>query len=193
VVSKAYDWWLDDMYLTNKLPLPMNSNPGMVYPQEHFTNEADHLKFAARLISGIMDYKLVIDSETLPVDRLTCRERGQPLCMDQYYRLFTLYRVPGLDKDKLIDTTTNSVFEPEHVIVMCQNQIFVLDVVVNFERLSETQLYEQLRRIKQQSEEDNEANSGCRDVGFLTSMARDEWAKARAELVQGMSYFLKFI
>ena len=57
----AYDWWLDDMYLLNKAPLPINSNPAMVFPKETLRGEYGHLRFAARLISGIMDYKLVID------------------------------------------------------------------------------------------------------------------------------------
>lgn len=49
------------MYLLNKLALPINSNPGMVFPREHFSDEDAQLRFAARLISGIMDYKVVID------------------------------------------------------------------------------------------------------------------------------------
>ena len=52
----------DDMYMYVKNALPIYSNPGMIFPQEHFADEDAHLKFAARLISGIMDYKLVIDA-----------------------------------------------------------------------------------------------------------------------------------
>ena len=59
----AYDWWLSDMYMLNKLPLPINSNPGMIFPREQFTDDDAQLKFTARLISGIMDYKIVIDEK----------------------------------------------------------------------------------------------------------------------------------
>lgn len=59
---KAYDFWLEDFYMLNKMALPINSNPGMVYPSEHFADDDAQLKFAASLISGIMDYKLVIDA-----------------------------------------------------------------------------------------------------------------------------------
>jgi hypothetical protein len=48
--------------MMNQLPLPINSNPGMVFPKEYFEDEDAYLKFTARLISGIMDYKLVIDA-----------------------------------------------------------------------------------------------------------------------------------
>ena len=123
----------------------------------------------------------------MPIDRCTCREKGQPLCMEQYYRLFTSYRLPGVDKDKLIDSfdsNGNVASEPEHIIVISLNQIFVLDVVVNFTRLSEDQLFHQLKRIKKQSEEDFDTPNAFADVGFLTSLARDQWAQARAELVK---------
>ena len=50
------------MYMINKLPLPINSNPGMIFPPENFPDEDAQLRFASRLISGIMDYKLVIDA-----------------------------------------------------------------------------------------------------------------------------------
>ncbi|CAF0786065.1 unnamed protein product [Brachionus calyciflorus] len=180
----AYDWWLNDMYLLNKLPLPINSNPAMIFPKENFEDEDDQLRFTARLISGIMDYKCVIDQKELPVDRCTCREKGQPLCMEQYYRLFSSYRIPGEDKDKLVNSKTHLLLEPEHVIVLSRNQMFVLDVIVNFTRLSDDQLYHQLKRIKRQSEEDENTSNAFTNVGFLTSLSRDEWARARLELLR---------
>ncbi|VVD03862.1 unnamed protein product, partial [Leptidea sinapis] len=30
------EWWLDDMYLNIRLPLPINSSPGMVFPRRRF-------------------------------------------------------------------------------------------------------------------------------------------------------------
>lgn len=75
--------------------------------------------------------------------------------------------------------------EPEHIIVISLNQIFVLDVVVNLIRLSEEQVYQQLRRIKRQSEEDLLTANAHKDVGFLTSLPRDKWSEARSELIKG--------
>ena len=106
------------------------------------------------------------------------------MCMEQYYRLFSSYRVPGVEKDKLVDSSTNLALDPEHIIVISRNQIFELDVVVNFTRLSDDQLYHQLRRIKRQSEEEESTNASFANIGFLTSLPRDEWAKARNELMR---------
>ena len=121
----------------------------------------------------------------LPIDRCSCREKGQPMCMEQYYRLFTSYRLPGLDKDKLVDSSTNLSLEPEHIIVISRNQMFVLDVFINFTRVPDDQLYHQLKRIKRQSEEEQNTINAFANIGFLTSLPRNEWAQARNELIKG--------
>lgn len=58
----------------------------------------------------------------LPIDRANIREKGQPLCMEQYYRLFSSYRQPGVKKD-VLRTTETSGLESDHIIVMCHNQV----------------------------------------------------------------------
>lgn len=63
--------------------------------------------------------------------------------------------------------------------------MFVLDVIVNFTRLSDDQLYHQLKRIKRQSEEEENTVMAFANVGFLTSFPRNEWAEARAHLIKG--------
>ena len=67
-------------------------------------------------------YAIYVFSKALPVDRCRHKVKGQPLCMAQYYRLFTSYRVPGKSKDCL---TTHSLRpgESDHIIVACKNQV----------------------------------------------------------------------
>ena len=43
--------------------------------------------------------------------------------MEQYYRLFSSYRIPGEEKDKLVNSKTSLLLEPEHVIVISRNQV----------------------------------------------------------------------
>ncbi|TGZ73878.1 hypothetical protein CRM22_001266 [Opisthorchis felineus] len=174
------DWWLDDMYLMNPLPLPINSSPGMVFPRHSFISSRQQLRFAAQLISGILDYKTILDTRSLPIDRARHSRKGQPMCMEQYYRLFTSYRYPGKTKDTLVTTSDNDPFDPEHIIVVCLDQFFVMEVIFNGTRLSEEDIYNQLRRITQFAEE---AVSGDNDlgvqprVGALTALPRNEWAE----------------
>ncbi|XP_060710055.1 choline O-acetyltransferase isoform X1 [Hemiscyllium ocellatum] len=172
----VYQWWLDDMYLRNPVPLTVNSSPGMVFPRQIFRDQNDQLRFAARLIAGILDYKVVIDARALPVDYARGQLAGQPLCMEQYYKLFSSYRLPGHQKDTLAVQKSTVMPEPEHVIVACQNQFFVLDVVINFRRLNETDLFTQLRKIVKMAEDQEEHTA---PIGLLTSDSRTEWAEAR--------------
>ena len=65
-------------------------------------------------------------------------------------------------------------------------QFFVLDVVVNFMRLSYDNLYTQLKRIVKLAEEGEEEAHGEK-VGILTSADRDFWATSRMKLMEGKS------
>lgn len=45
------------------------------------------------------------------------------MCMEQYYRLFTTYRLPGPERDTLVAQESSVMPEPEHIIVACKNQV----------------------------------------------------------------------
>uniref|UniRef100_A0A3P9KAV8 Choline O-acetyltransferase n=1 Tax=Oryzias latipes TaxID=8090 RepID=A0A3P9KAV8_ORYLA len=175
----VYDYWLEDMYLNNRLPLPVNSSPAMVFPKQPFRDRTDALRFAARLICGVLEYKALIDERALPVDFARGQLAGTPLCMEQYYRLFTSYRYPGLKTDTLRVNAASKA--PEHVIVACKNQFFVLDVVANDKQLSEVEILGQLEKIVKTSEN---SKDGFPPMGLLTSDGRTEWARAREGLTR---------
>lgn len=78
---QSYDWWLEDMYLKNKAPLPVNSNPGMVLPEMKFESENAWItqnavrhackydvihyimihRFSGKLVAEVMKYKRNLD------------------------------------------------------------------------------------------------------------------------------------
>lgn len=177
----VYDYWLEDMYLNNRLALPVNSSPVMVFPTQAFRDYKDALRFAARLIEGVLEYKAVIDAQALPVDFARGQLAGTPLCMEQYYRLFTSYRYPGLKTD-MLKVHMNAISSvPEHIIVACKNQFFVLDIVANSKQLNEMEIFHQLEKIMKMSEN---AEERLPPFGILTSDGRTEWAQAREELTK---------
>ncbi|XP_036936332.1 choline O-acetyltransferase-like [Acanthopagrus latus] len=180
----VYDYWLEDMYLSNRLALPVNSSPVMVFPKQTFRNHNDVRGFAARLIRGVLDYKALVDARALPVDFARGQLAGPPLCMEQYYRLFSSYRYPGLKTDTLKVQTSAASSAPEHIIVACKNQFFVLDVVANSKQLNETEILSQLEKIMKMA--DN-AEERLPPVGILTSDGRTEWAQAREVLTKDLT------
>uniref|UniRef100_A0A669BX35 Choline O-acetyltransferase n=1 Tax=Oreochromis niloticus TaxID=8128 RepID=A0A669BX35_ORENI len=177
----VYDYWLEDMYLNNRLALPVNSSPAMVFPKQMFKDHKDALRFAARLISGVLEYKALIDGRSLPVDFTRGQLAVMPMCMEQYYRLFTSYRYPGLKTDTLTVQMKAAFSAPEHMIVACKNQFFVLDVVANSKQLSEEEILSQLEKIVKMSEN---AEERLPPFGILTSDGRTEWAQAREALIK---------
>ncbi|XP_074855642.1 choline O-acetyltransferase [Carettochelys insculpta] len=175
------NYWLDDMYLNNRLALPVNSSPAIIFACQHFKDANDQLRFAANLISGVLDYKALLDTNAIPVDFARGQLSGHPLCMKQYYGLFSSYRLPGHTKDTLVAQKNSIMPEPEHVIVACNNQFFVLDVVINFRRLSEGDLFTQLRKIVKMAENEEER---LPPIGLLTTDGRTEWAQTRTILMK---------
>ena len=54
----AYRFWLEDMYLNNPVALPVNSNPGWVFPRQNFRSpDSDLCAYLARLMKGMLDFK----------------------------------------------------------------------------------------------------------------------------------------
>ncbi|NXQ33152.1 CLAT acetyltransferase, partial [Alaudala cheleensis] len=180
-INWVFNYWLDDMYLNNRLALPVNSSPAIIFAPQHFKDINDQLRFAANLISGVQDYKALLDTHALPADFSRGQLSGHPLCMKQYYGLFSSYRLPGRTKDTLVAQKSNVMPEPEHIIVACNNQFFVLDVVINFRRLSEGDLFTQLQKIAKMAENEEEM---LPPIGLLTTDGRTEWAEARMILMK---------
>ncbi|NXC63692.1 CLAT acetyltransferase, partial [Aleadryas rufinucha] len=177
----VFNYWLDDMYLNNRLALPVNSSPAIIFARQYFKDVNDQLRFATNLISGVQDYKALLDTHALPTDFSRGQLSGHPLCMKQYYGLFSSYRLPGRTKDTLVAQKSNVMPEPEHIIVACNNQFFVLDVVINFRRLSEGDLFTQLQKIAKMAENEEEM---LPPIGLLTTDGRTEWAEARMILMK---------
>ena len=61
----------------------------------------------------------------------------------------------------------------------------MLDVVVNSIRLSDDNIYAQLKRVVQMAE-DGQAEGGVDQVGILTAAKRNVWATARKLLAEGL-------
>lgn len=70
-----------------------------------------------------VDGHVSVLSRSLPMDYARGQLAGTPMCMEQYYRLFTTYRLPGPERDTLVAQESSVMPEPEHIIVACKNQV----------------------------------------------------------------------
>ncbi|GFO27234.1 carnitine o-octanoyltransferase [Plakobranchus ocellatus] len=107
--------------------------------------------------------------------------QGRPLSMYQYRRIFNTFRMPGIDKDRLVESfrTEREGDCPSHVVVMCKGHIFRLEMFGEDGKiLTPPEIEVQLEKIKDKSISLGPAQG----VPFLTSMERNAWAKTRSRL-----------
>ncbi|XP_023944500.1 choline O-acetyltransferase [Bicyclus anynana] len=183
MINWVTDWWLDDMYLKVRAPLPINSNPGMVFPKRQFAKIDEVADLAALYIDDLLDYKEMLDRGELPQERATSREKGQPLCMEQFYRLLGVCRIPEVGKDRLeLPQRPGDAAECEElVIVACRNYFYPIPVkAADRGRLTPGEIQAQLLHAMV----DAAGSPPAPRVGILTTMNRDQWAKAREQLIR---------
>jgi len=65
----VYQIWLDDMYMKVKLALPVNSNPGMVFPRQHFSDRNEQLRYVGIVPPTLLYCMLRLDVQRLAVSR----------------------------------------------------------------------------------------------------------------------------
>ncbi|MEQ2235820.1 hypothetical protein ILYODFUR_006099 [Ilyodon furcidens] len=168
-------WWVQVAYLDYRMPVVVHSSPGLVLPRMDFRDKDGQIRFASKLIAGVLDFKTMIDNETLPVEYLG----GKPLCMNQYYEVLSSCRIPGLKRDSVVNHAKSSQ-PPRHITVVHNFQFFQLDV---YNRdgtpLTADQLCVQLEKICRASQETN-----TEPVGILTTQHRDVWGKSYLNLIK---------
>ncbi|XP_049688797.1 carnitine O-acetyltransferase isoform X2 [Accipiter gentilis] len=169
------DWWLKTAYLEYRLPVVVHSSPGVVLPKQDFLDRQGQLRFAAKLIEGILDFKTMIDNETLPVEYLG----GKPLCMNQYYQILSSCRIPGPKRDSIVNYAKGKK-QSRHITVVHNFQFFELDVYnSDGSPLTTDQLFIQLEKIWNTSLQTNKE-----PIGILTTNHRNSWAKAYNNLLK---------
>uniref|UniRef100_A0A158Q3N7 Choline O-acetyltransferase n=1 Tax=Dracunculus medinensis TaxID=318479 RepID=A0A158Q3N7_DRAME len=130
------NFWLPEMYLKVRLALPVNSNPAYIFPEQKFANINEQLK-------------KLIDRE------MSTGKIKVPMCMEQYNRILSCYREPHKIEDiqhyKRSDKNTRSQWN-EHILVMSNNQTFILFTRVGGILLPQTEIIYQLSEIVRMSD-----------------------------------------
>ncbi|XP_015588325.1 choline O-acetyltransferase [Cephus cinctus] len=176
----ATDWWLNDMYLSVPLALPINSNPGLAARPKQFANQREAAVFLARFLTELLNYQESLDRSELEVERVKSKDGKslQPLCMAQHYQVLRIYRRPGKEVDTQI--VLDRVSSGNHIIVAHHNQFYSIPVRASDRgRVTEAELTQQILKIME-----IQADPRTPPVGILTTARRPVWAQAREELLK---------
>ncbi|CAG2105566.1 unnamed protein product [Medioppia subpectinata] len=171
--------WLDDMYLLNALPLPINSSPFYLFPRQQFKTSTDQLRLASEIIQFTYEFRNRIENQSLSQDYGSGQGKGQPLCMQTYKNFFNAYRIAGEEKDEILLINENREEDNEHIVIASRNQFFVLQFKRN-EFPSVDELLDKLKYIWYLSKE---YESCAPFVGILTTDNRKIWANTRKRML----------
>ena len=155
----------DDMYLKSRSPVAISKNFSIVCEQNPIG--LNQVQRSAALILSALKFKSLIDKEELEVDQ----ERGQPVCMMQFKRLFSATRIPKREIDQFrspISTDNPTSGSEKHIVVFCKGQIFAMDVLTESgEPRSSKEIEKDLKTILRMGKEKAEEGEG---LGILTTM-----------------------
>ena len=175
--------WLEpfweEKYLKSRIPIPINVNFSTVCDHTPETAHLGQIRRAVLLVRRTLEFKSLLDRETLSVDR----SGGRPLCMVQFKRMFSAARIPqrGIDliRSPVSEFQPTSPFE-KHIVVLRNGHIFSMNVVdARGAVRTAAELEKDLNAIVAACGE--KAATEVR-VSILTTLNREGWAAARAML-----------
>ncbi|XP_020279470.1 carnitine O-palmitoyltransferase 2, mitochondrial [Pseudomyrmex gracilis] len=191
-----------DMYLCDRKPLPINYNPFLIYtPESDAKYDSQLVKATNLVVSSLRFLKSLNDNVLEPevfhmrpdksdtelfrnVTRLIPSRfswygaylfKAFPLDMSQYKNLFNTTRLPRLEKDEISYNPS-----AKHLIVLRKGHFYAFDVLdANNSIRSPKEIAACLKVVL---EDDRPPNK--HPVGILTTMDRDQWARARSHLIK---------
>uniref|UniRef100_A0A673K378 Peroxisomal carnitine O-octanoyltransferase-like n=1 Tax=Sinocyclocheilus rhinocerous TaxID=307959 RepID=A0A673K378_9TELE len=171
------DWWLDTAYLEARIPSQLNVNFGgpTAYVEHCWpVRDGTQLERTSLNLWFTLQYWDLIRTERLGIHKAGT----MPFDMDQFRMLFCTCKVPGVNKDTILNffKTESEGPCPSHMIVMCRGRVFTFDALCDGRILTAPELLRQLTYIKECCDGEPEGDG----VSALTAEERTHWAKVRA-------------
>lgn len=175
IASWLETFW-ERMYLSGRSPLHLYSNIFYMFAPGRPGHRASQPGVAAELVASALRFKALIDRQELKPDT----ERGRPICMIQYEKMFSSARIPqkGMDRMRSPVSGEDSTSPDErHIVVISRGRFFSVDVADALGKPFPASAIEaSLRKIMGSGREAEDP------VGVLTSLPRDAWAETRVLL-----------
>lgn len=132
---------------------------------------------AAALVRSAVAFSQAIREDRLPSDEV----HGAPMCMNQYWWLFGVARVPADDGGRIrLDA------DARHIVVLCRGQIYRLYVLEERSNriIDEHDLSISLQHIVDDAQSIPIQDASKTSVGLLTTENQKEWSRCRKILVR---------
>ena len=189
-------WWNQLGYLQVRDPVIINvsyffhfaDDPTLAVSSS--TNEtasaADaQIQRGAAILTAVGHFRKQVCSGTLPAETVGKGDRSKTLCSAAYKYMFHGCRIPALTQDSY------KIYDPalhHHAIVAVQGHFFTVDLCdpVTADPYSVYELEAALRECRERAASlvKEEGGPSPPQLGWLTSSHRDDWAQARATLLQ---------
>lgn len=131
---------------------------------------------ATSLVRSALAFSQAIREDRLPVDDM----RGKAVCMNQYWWLFGVARVPGDDGGRIrLDA------DARHIVVLCRGQIYRLYVLEEGSNriIDEQALWMSLEYIVNDAHSIPIQDASASSIGLLTTENQKVWSRCRTALV----------
>lgn len=189
------------MYLSDRIPLPINYNPAMIFQDDKKPNYSTQVLRATNLVISSLRFvkslrKNILEPEVFHLNPKKTDTKlfrtitsklpssiswygaymfnAYPLDMSQYNKLFNSTRIPLIGKDKLYQDVN-----AKHIMVMRNGHFYIVDVLdKEGQILPANVLFTKMKQIL-----DEDCSNAEIPLGVLTSENRDEWAKVRDYMI----------
>ncbi|KAF7511151.1 hypothetical protein GJ744_005382 [Endocarpon pusillum] len=174
--ANYFEHFCYESFLGDDSPVVLNSNAFCAFHDDPHPSRNGQITRAASLVRSAVAFSQAIREDRLPPDEV----RGMPICMNQYWWLFGVARVPGDDGGRIrLDP------DARHIIVMCRGQIYRLGVLEEGSNqiIDIHDLERSLQYIVNDAQNIPAADAFKKSVGLLTTENQKVWSCCRESLV----------
>jgi len=173
------EFW-NEAYLAPNASVVLNLNPFFVLEDDPTPAGNSQVVRASSLVYSSLKFVSDLRRGLCSPD-VVGRKKNIGLDMSQFRQLFSTARVPSEGNDR-IETDESGT----HVVVLRQGQFYYFDALWPTGEVAVTQMdiARNMQAIINDAAEGNQVASAMHAVGVLTAASRNQWAKARASMIQ---------
>ena len=159
-------------FLGDDSPVVLGSNAFCAFKEDPDPSRRDQITRATALVRSAVAFSQAIRQDRLPLDKF----RDVPQCMNQYWWLFGVARVPEDDGGRLrMDP------DARHIVVFCRGQAYSVNVLEegSDEAISESTLSQSLQAIVDDTGPMRHEDVAQSSIGILTTENQKVWNRCR--------------